>query len=362
MAAKKYKEPKCSFSLADCCVKTDGKIHNKVTGTAMAGILGLSPFNTPFQQACALLGVCREDLDGTPAIEIGKALEEKIIEYIGERYPEYGMFVPCKDLPDIEKRKGDHETWGSDFDDLIFGGHIDGMVYDQDLNDYILEIKTTSNYKSWSDGVPEYYKLQVMLYNHFMTKRDKAYVAVALVNGVTKATVSEWTPTDDNVFLFQLPINDEEFEKTLTEVKHWYEDYILQGVTPPYDPQNKGDVEMWQHLATIVAPADDIQDAVDRLEEVNELICASEEKMKPLTAERDELRKKIKDYMVNNKKDNIATTSGKFAAVISESCKRSIDPDLLEDDGIDPEKYTVMKVTKTLSFKPVKEEDSEEEE
>ena len=240
MAGRKYKEPKCSFSLEDCCVKTDNSVHNKVTGTAMAGILGMSPFNTPFQQACALLGVCREDLDGKPAIEIGKALEEKIIEYVGERYPEYGMFVPCKDLPEIEKRKGDHDTWGSDFDDETFGGHVDGMVYDQDLNEYILEIKTTSNYKSWENGVPDYYKLQVELYNHFMTKKDKAYVAVALVNGVTKATVSDWEPNDDNVFLFQMPIDDAKFEETLAKVKDWYETYILKGITPPYDPQNKG--------------------------------------------------------------------------------------------------------------------------
>ena len=358
----KYKEPKCAFTLNGDHVETDATFRKKVTGSSIAGILNVSPFNTPFKEACNLLGVCKEDLDGKPAIEIGKALEETIIEYLGERYPEYGMFVPCKDIPEFEKRKGDHDTWGSDFDDEIFGGHVDGIVYDQDLNDYILEIKTTSNYKSWENGVPEYYKLQVELYNHFLTKKDKAYVAVALVGGVTKATVSEWTPTDENVFLFQMPINMAEFEKTLAEVKHWYEDYIVQGVTPPIDPLSKSDVEMWKHLVTISQPASSIQEDIDDLEKIEESLKEKELEMKDLTNTRENLRKRIKDYMIANKEDNLPTTSGKFAAVISESRKRSIDPELMEEDGLDPEKYTVTKVTKTLSFKPVKEDNKEEDE
>lgn len=362
MVGRKYKDPQCAFSLKDGCVETDCSVHKKVTGTAMAGILGLSPFNTPFQQACALLGVCREDLDGKPAIEIGKALEEKIIAYVGERYPEYGKFIPCKDLPNIQARKGDHDTWDSDFDDEMFGGHIDGMVRDKNGEEYILEIKTTSNYNSWRDGVPEYYRLQVELYNHFITRKEKAYVAVALVGGVTMNTVSEWTPTDENVFLFQMPTDDEAFQVILQSVEEWYVEYVLTGITPPYDPENKGDVEMWKHLLAIGANKDDVQDNIDRLETLTEDICAREEEMKVLTDERDELRKKIKDYMTSNKCDEIVTTSGKYKAVISETRKKSIDAKLLEEDGIDPAKYTVTKVSKTFTLKPVKDEEEGDEE
>lgn len=363
MAARKYKEPQCAFKLKDNCVETDGSVRKKVTGTSMAGILGLSPFNTPFQQACALMGVCREDLSGKPAIEIGKALEEKIVEYLGERYPEYGMFVPAKDLKNEFKkeRRSDYDTWVSDFDDEIFGGHIDGKVIDEDLNEYILEIKTTSNARSWQDGVPEYYRLQVELYNHFLTKQDKAYVAVAIVDGVTMNNVSEWSPDDANIYLFQMPIDDEAFEKVLNEVKTWYDEHIVKGVSPPYDPGNKGDVEMWRHLAAIGAPADNIQADIDRLEKVTEDICAREADMKVLVDEREELRKKIKDYMTTNKQNEIKTTSGKYVAVISETRKKSIDASLLEDDGIDPEPYTVVKVSKTFTLKPIKEEGDDEE-
>ena len=364
MPPRKYKEPQCAFRLTDGHVETDRSIKKKVTGTAMAGILGMSPFNTPFQQACNLLGVCREDLDGKPAIEIGKALEEKIIEYIGERYPEYGMFVPAKELKDgfMKERKEDHDLWASDFDDDTFGGHVDGLVYDEDLNDYILEIKTTSNYRSWENGVPEYYRLQVELYNHFMTRKDKAYVAVALVDGVTMNNVSEWEPNDKNVFLFQMPIDHEAFAKVMDSVKEWYAEYIEKGITPPYDPANKGDVEMWKHLLAIGADGEDILADIDRLETLTEDICAREEKMKVLVDERDDLRKKIKDYMTANKSDKIKSTSGKYMAVITETRKKSVDPALLEEDGIDSTKYMTVKITKTFSLKPVKDEEEKEDE
>ena len=362
MAARKYKEPQCSFTMKDGCVETDCSIHKKVTGTAMAGILGLSPFNTPFQQACSLLGVCREDLSGKPAIEIGKALEEKIIKYIGKRYPEYGDFKTAREIPEIEARKGDHDTWGSDFDDEIFGGHIDGKVVDKTGNQYVLEIKTTSNSRSWVNGVPEYYRLQVELYNHFLYKQDKAYVAVALVDGVTMNNVGDWEPNDDNVFLFQMPIDREAFAVVMSSIEEWYTEYILMGVTPPYDPENKGDVEMWKHLLAISSTDDNIQADIDRLEQVTESICASEANMKVLVDEREDLKKKIKDYMTTNKCDEMKTTSGKYAATLSETRKKTIDADLLREDGIDPEQYMVTKVTKTFSLKPVKEDKGDEEE
>ena len=172
MAARKYKAPQTAFTIVGSHVETDGKFGKKMSGSTLAGIFGLSPFNTPFQQACNLMGICREDLDGKQSIEIGKELEAPIIQYLGERYSDKGLFVPAKVL--FGEQEGDHDQWKSDFEDPWFAGRMDGMVFDGDDIDfdnpdgYILEIKTTSNYESWENGVPDYYAIQVELYNHFL--------------------------------------------------------------------------------------------------------------------------------------------------------------------------------------------------
>ena len=363
--ARKYKAPQVAFSLVGSHVETDGKFGKKMSGSTLAGIFGLSPFNTPFQQACNLMGICKEDLDGKQAIEIGKALEGKIIEYLGERYPEKGLFVPAEAM--FGEKEGDHDQWKSDFEDPWFAGRMDGMVFDSKYNDidkrdgYILEIKTTSNYESWANGVPDYYAIQVELYNHFLpTPKRKAYVAVCLVDDATRKDTSTWKGDDDNVFLFELKISETKVKKKLAEAIKWYKKYVVAGITPDFDLANKGDRDMWEHLVNITSSTGSIQDNIDRLEALEEEIAEKEEAMKSLTTERETLRARIKDYMTTNHMAAMATTSHKYVAQITESKRKSIDTKLMEKDGIDPAKYTVVKTVQTFTLKPLKEEQNTE--
>ena len=362
MTARKYKEPVCSFSLVGRHVETQNSTYaKKMSGSTLAGIFGISPFNTPFQQACNLMGICREDLSGKPAIEIGNALEGKIIAYLGERYPEYGLFVPADAM--FGAKEGEHDQWKSDFDDPWFAGRMDGMVFDDEYSDlearngYILEIKTTSNYASWTNGVPEYYKVQVALYNHFLpTPKDKAYVAVCLVDDATKKDTDSWQGSDENVFMFELALDEAETQRMVDKAIEWYKEYVIKGVTPDYDPANKGDADMWAHLVAISSGGDDIQKDLDRLEELEAETEELERQLKPLTDERDTLKAKVKDYMDNNKVDNIKTTSGRYEAVLSVTKRPTLDKKAMAADGIDVKKYTVINEVKTFSLKPVKNE------
>lgn len=365
MAARKYKPPQTAFTIVGSHIETDGKFGKKMSGSTLAGIFGLSPFNTPFQQACNLMGICREDLDGKQAIEIGKTLEGPIIEYLGERYADKGLFVPADAM--FDTKEGDHDQWKSDFEDPWFAGRMDGMVFDDKYNDidnhdgYILEIKTTSNYESWENGVPDYYAIQVELYNHFLpTPKKKAYVAVCLVDDATRKDTSSWQGSDDNVFLFELKISETKVKKKLADAIKWYKEYVVAGKTPDFDLANKGDRDMWEHLVNITTPKGSVQNDIDRLEDLEEEIAEKEEAMKDLTTERETLRARIKDYMVTNKMAAMATTSHKFVAQISETKRVTIDKKLLEADGIDPAKYTVTKVIQTFTLKPLKEEINEE--
>lgn len=363
--ARKYKDPQVAFTIVGSHIETDGKFGKKMSGSTLAGIFGMSPFNTPFQQACNLMGICREDLDGKPSIEIGKALEGKIIEYLGERYPEKGLFVPAKAM--FGEQEGDHDQWRSDFDDPWFAGRMDGMVFNDDNIDfehpdgYILEIKTTSNYESWANGVPDYYAIQVELYNHFLPHpKRKAYVAVCLVDDATRKDTSSWKGSDENVFLFELKISETKVKKKLADAVRWYKEYIIGGKTPDYDIANKGDRDMWEHLLNITSPKEGIISDIDRLEALEEEIAEKEAAMKGLTDEREVLRGRIKDYMTTNKSIAIATTSHRYVATITETKRKTIDTKLMEKDGIDPAKYTVIKTVQSFSLKPLKEEIKEE--
>lgn len=88
--------------------------------------MGVSPYATPFTTTTKLMGVWNEDLSDKPAIKVGKALEERIIDYVIAKHPELGNVFKAEEV--YEQRKGNHEDWASDFEDDVFAGHVDGIV------------------------------------------------------------------------------------------------------------------------------------------------------------------------------------------------------------------------------------------
>lgn len=350
MAQKKYIAPSCEFSIKENHIETDKSVHKKCTGTSLAGILGCSPFTSPFQIACALLGVCSEDLDGKFAVEFGKAHESTIISYLNETYTDEGLFIPAEDV--FEKREGDHDSWESDFQDDIFAGHVDGVVTSTNGEDYILEIKTSAKIDDWTEGVPLYYWLQVALYNHFITQKDHAYVGLGIRS--QDDTIEDWTANDDTVRLFKMSIDQEDFDKKLDVVREWYETYIMNGITPDYDPTNHGDLMMWNYLNSITKSDDSVQVSVDRLLELKEIIDKNKEAMQAAEDEFNMLKESLKSYMSVNDCETIVGSNNRFRIVLSKSVRKSVDAKLMKDAGIDPEPFMVSKVTETFSIKPVK--------
>lgn len=354
---KKYIAPKCGFRVVGNHIETDGSVKNKISGTSLAGILGKSPYTTPFRVACALLGICSEDLDGKFAVEFGKAHESSVINYLNDRFSEMGVFIPAEDV--YEKREGDHDAWVSDFEDDVFAGHVDGVFMDRETGeDRILEVKTSGNLESWSEGVPEYYKMQVSLYNHFICKRDRAYVALGMRS--QDDTIEGWKATDDTVRLFDLEINDEEFSKDVECARQWYSDFIEKGITPEVNPNDKGDVEMWEYINAITADGDKIRTSVDRLIVLKDMINERKLEMQGLEDEFEKLKSEVKTHMTTHSIKSFGDSSGKWQACITESVRKSVDANLLLKAGIDPEPYYVSKITETFSLKPIKEKKKEE--
>ena len=348
-----YKAPECSYTIEGNHIVTDKSVAKKVTGTSMAGILGCSPWTTPFQIACSLLGLGREDISFKKSVKRGQVLEPRIIEYADQKWHDIGTFLSADEV--YEKREGDHDSWVSDFEDEIFAGHVDGLVMKDD-GDYILEIKTTINTESWENGVPEYYYWQVAIYNHFLTKKDKVYFVLGISSDVTDRDPSLWVPTEDNCIIFEEPIDEDDVNGKMAEIRDWYEFYIKNGITPDYDPTNAKDVELYNHLvrlATNVQQRDkmmtDLALAEAELENKRYTygIDALEEQVKIM-------KEHLKDLMVSN--NIIEQTDGtrQYKAVISQRTTYTWDEGKMIADGIDPQKYKTEKVSYAFSFKPTK--------
>lgn len=348
---RSYKPPTNKFTVEDSVVRVaPGSEVHKVSGTSMAGILGVSPWSSPFQVACNLLGLGQEDISDKPAVKVGIALEDKIIKYADKAYPQYGMFSSAEQV--YVKREGDHDSWVSDFNDDVFAGHVDGIVTDDDGVDHILEIKTSSNMESWVDGVPEYYRLQVSLYNHFITKQDVAYVVLGIVNENTYKDYSSWVPNENTIRLFELSIDQETFAETLDTVREWYNTYIMKGVTPPYDLANPGDVELYNHLVNIADSYEGKQTDVDRYKSLCDEIDNAEAEIKDKYDAREELKANLKDYMEANALKQIDSASVPGLRVVTSEQKRtSWDEAEMVRDGIDVDKYKKTKIIKTFTLK-----------
>ena len=344
----RYTAPRCKFTVENGHIVTDGSVKNKITGTSVAGILGLSPWATPFQVACALLGLGREDISKKPEVIVGQVLEREIIKYAGKTYGEYGLFMAADEI--YEKRAGDHDSWESDFNDDVFAGHVDGIVMKDEAN-YILEVKTSKNYESWKDGVPEYYYWQIALYNEFIAQQDKAYVVLGMTSEATMKDVNSWVPNEKTVGMFEMPIDRAEVQEKMKVLRQWYADFIEKGITPDHDPTNPKDVALYDHLVNISLDVGDISDLIDQLAEVDSRIVQFETEQKGLYDFRESLKARIKDYQSVHHISEIESTSGEYLSQMTERSSTKWNEAQMVKDGIDVSKYKTISVSKYVSIR-----------
>lgn len=356
---KEYLPPKCGFAIQGDHIVTDGTVRGKVTGTMMAGILGCSPWSSPFSVACRLLGLAEEDIGDKPAVKAGRALERRVLESAQGLYGDLEglMLVPAEEI--YAKREGDHASWVSDFDDPIFAGHVDGVVFDENGTDYILEIKTSGNIDAWADGVPEYYWWQVALYNRFITKRDHAYVVRGMVTDEERRRPEKWEGSPENVRMYVVRMDDLKMDAGIEEICKWYEQYIEKGVTPAPDPTRPGDVELFEHLQNLADTEEAQAVMVARIAALDAEIKAREEGMKPLYDARDMLRGTVKDWMSAHDVEELRSADGGFKAVVRKQVRASVDQSLMMAAGIDPTPYMVEKVTNVFTVKQVTDKEQE---
>lgn len=205
MTARNWIAPTCDYRLeGKVAVAIDPTIE-KISGTQIGAILGVSPYGTPFTASAKLLGLWGEDISDKPAVKTGIALEGRIIDYIRDTHPSWTV-LSSSDI--FAPRRGEHKDWKSDWEDDVYAGHLDGIIT-VDGEDYVLEVKTARDLSGWIDHPPDHYLWQVYLYNHFVTHQDKAYIALGVVNQETYSDPYSWVPSSSNCMLFEVPIDQQ---------------------------------------------------------------------------------------------------------------------------------------------------------
>lgn len=340
--------PKCAYTIDGNVIRTEGTVGEKLTGTYMGQIVGCSPYGTPYTATARMMGLWGEDISDNPAVITGTMLEERIIDYLGINHPDVGTFFKAEDL-DLAAREGDHADWKSDFDDDVFGGHLDGIV-SKDGQDYILEIKTVNRKQieekgTWVNGVPLHYLWQVYLYNHFITKQDTAYFGLGIVDSRVYDNPNMWVPNRENCRLIKVSIDREMVARKVEEVRQLYLDTVGRGVTAECDKDNPIDMEVHQHLVDI---SSDMPALADLVSQYTELKAANKEytdKIKDEVAKEKKLNDRIKDMMCNwgiFECDNVK---------LSVDERKDFDFAQADADGFDYTKYVKTKTVNTLRMK-----------
>lgn len=347
MADRKWVAPRCTFQMDEAgrYVRTDKTIARPITGTSLGALLGCNPWMSPFGATCRMLGIVDEILDGKPAIEVGKALEFPIIKYIEQAHSDLVESIITGEGVFAE-RKGEHSTWKSDFDHPHFAGHVDCIIT-IDGEDYIGEVKTARDVAGWTDGVPEHYYWQVCLYNHFITKKDKAYFLLGIVDDDTYRDVTSWEPTPENCLLIPVTIDQQMVASVLDKAVQIYEDTVAKGLSTVWDD---GDEELVQHLQNVLRESADISSLISQYktlaDEVEEYDCAIQDKRIAL----DTLKRQIADSMKMQSINAVDSSDGVWTAKLSRRKTVRWDEKQMKADNVDIAKYKAETVSEYVTF------------
>lgn len=330
-------------------VITDGSYREKVSGTSMGAMLGVNDYLSPFAVTTRLLGLWNEDISNKPAIVTGRMLEERIIDYLSEKHPEVGMFFKPEDLG-FGVREGDHADWKSDFEDDVFSGHVDGII-SKDGKDYILEIKTVNRKQieekgTWINGnIPKHYLWQVYLYNHFITKQDKAYFGMAVVDARVYENPNMWVANKTNCKLIEVNIDQKMVAETVEFVRQMYYNTVGKGVSVSYNPENEDDVEIVTHLRDISGTLPQLVELIQTYDDIKKSNKAHMDLIKDSLKQEDTLKDRIKDIMLNWEMKECRTVK------IQTSSRKSFDFKQADADGFNYSKYLKNTTINSLKSK-----------
>lgn len=360
-------------------VNAEPRSKLKVTGTRLAGILGLNKWNTPFQMWCEITKAARLPFEDTIYTLAGKAIEPKQIQWTKENISE-NILSP-------EEFFGNryHEV-KYDFypENKIYGGMWDAkLVRPSGKVSDIFEYKTTKRAEDWVDGPPVYYLIQVLEYA-YLEGAKRVHLVVSFLEDDDYNHPEDFVVTDENTQIFTYDVgrtyvdlstgsvydesefddDDEKFCYNISELifaaNHWYDKYIKKGISPEFDEVK--DKEYLSILRTS-KPQNDL-DETDLVAKANSIIAKIDEIKKQTGIA--ELEKELKACEAGIKEKLIASMGENDTKAVlgnytlSKTVKETVsyDTDSMKRDGV-LNKYEIRETKETLTLRKTKKKDED---
>ena len=333
------------------------KKPKKLTATRFATILGLNPWQTPFEVWCEVTRTYAKPFEDTIYTIAGKTIEPKQAEYMKKSYFMTNLVTPT----DIWGADYFKRTWGDFFPEIaVLGGMWDYLLYDKDGKPTtVLEMKTSKRVEDWAEDIPEYYALQAALYAYLLGVDDVIMVASFLEDG-DYADPSKFVCKGTNTITRPFKVSERypDFEKRYVKpALKWWHDHVESGVSPAYDEKKDADIlkvlrtnnlSPETDLAALVKEAEELKYEIDT---VKESIAESEKRYKLVT----EMIKKaaIAQFREGDKK--VSVPGAAYAWEVSRTSTVKIDKDAMKADGV-LEKYSTTEDSYRITPKIIKED------
>ena len=321
-------------------------------------MLGVNKYSTPFKAWCEITKLVKAPFEDSKYMQFGRAVEPKLIEYVGKFYPN------VMSIKDYYGNNFEEYQWNNFKDESnIMGGIIDAVATRNDGKTLatIIECKTASNASLWANNsVPVSYLLQGALYA-YLKGLDRVVFVCTFPEEMDYNHPENYQVTDDNTILvvkklsdILIPINGKylNIEECMEYATKWWNEFVVQGISPEFD--EKLDKE-YLDIIRASKPCEDNElidvcnEAIQLAKEIKELEVSS-----GLKAKQDLLKvleASIKETMIEQQ----LSKSGKYK--LTEKKKLKFDEKRLEKEN--PKvynEYTVEEISYTLS-KNLKEEE-----
>lgn len=250
----------------NCIQITPPKAPKKLTGTRFATVLGLNPWQTPFEVWCEVTRTYSKPFEDTIYTLAGKTIEPKQAEYMKKSYYMTNLIKPA----DLWGENYFKQTRGDFFAEVaVLGGMWDYLLYDKGKPSKVLEMKTSKRVEDWEYGVPEYYALQAALYAYLLGVDDVIMVA-SFLEDTDYADPSAFVCNTNNTIIRPFKVSEKypDFEKAYVKpALKWWKDHVVSGISPAYN--EKKDAEILKVLRTNnVSPETDMKTLLAEAEEL----------------------------------------------------------------------------------------------
>ncbi len=278
------------------------KTFKYLTGTRLAGILGLNPYTTPFQIWCECTRLVTPPYEETIYTKAGRIIEPIQREYVSKKFP--NIVSPEEYFGEIFEQV----RWNFFRDeDKPFAGCWDAVGTKDNGKDIamVVEFKTASDATKWSNNqIPVYYELQGALYAKLLGL-DRVLFVASFLDKIDYAHPEQFVPSEENTIMVVKKLKDIVIEldgallsidEVLEKAKELWNTYIKTGISLPFD--EKKDKE----YLDIIRASQPIND--DSLEELCDRAVALEEEIENKKEELgiNELEKTLKPLKDNIKK------------------------------------------------------------